>query len=234
MFQRFKDATAYSNVSDFNTTPGVSFCIHVYYVDGTTKKTMALAPPLNKTSLLNVSSNNHPDQLYLALSSVTTKLATLRGKTIERVEVDDTITFCGTGTGQCGKVIPDWVRTNFPSIPALLFIHKSDTAHTPGGKHYYDLYDSSINDTWSWVDIAPVVVAVPAVRYVAVYICKNAMCVNRNKVMMLIEVAHATGNGRGALAFVPVASATCACGRAYEHKHTRVMLPADNPLVTIS
>ncbi|MEP7219776.1 MAG: hypothetical protein ABI876_12720, partial [Bacteroidota bacterium] len=186
MYNRFKNSTLFSNVSDFKAQPGVTFAIHVFYTEASVKKIMSLADPLNKTDLLGVSSNNHPDQLYLALPSVTTKLALLTGKTIDRVEVDDTISFCGDGAGQCGKVVPEWVKSKFPTAPALLFIHKSDTRDTPGGKHYYDLYDRSVNDSWDWTEVAVVAPLIPAVRYVAVYTCKKHTCGNKGKGMVLI------------------------------------------------
>lgn len=230
MYNRLKNTTLFSNVSDFKAQTGVTFAIHVFYTEGGTQKIMALAPPLNGIDLANASANNHPDQLYLALPSVTTKLALLTGKTIDRVEVDDTISFCGTGAGQCGKVVPEWVKRHFPTAPALLFLHKSDMVrYTLSGKHYFDLYDASTNDSWDWTEVAPVVtvapvVLVPVVRYVAVYSCRKGTCPNKGKQMALIEVRNITARGHDALMFIRPLSMRCACGDGYSYLRTRPML----------
>ena len=200
---------------------GVHFCIHVIYKDMVTitrqvkgpdgksittqefkefERPLLLGDDNGGDIKLGSDPSSHPDQVYLARVEQST-LDKLKGKTIIRVEIDDSIQLCCDDKFKsCSKVIPEWCREKFGDVPTFIFVHRSDRFnHNTGGKYAYDLRadKEDYHDVWTWDDAAPdsdlahrpVIKVAP--KYALEFRCDSVKCAKRkNRETYLVAVAH--------------------------------------------
>jgi len=177
--------TAYSvkaHSDDIADSPGVYFLIHVIVretvtvttkvpgIDPATKqpgmvtkseektflRPVLLADRLYKENLRGIHPTKHPDQLYLDTVPEKT-LTEVKGKTIVRVEIDDSIELCDTDKfNSCSVKIPAWCQEHFPDVPVYLFVHRSDRKPVEK-RQVYDLRPGKEDcyEGWKWGTSGP-------------------------------------------------------------------------------